>query len=155
MNINSILSNLPTYDDAPKNHRNLPYPMLQIVSGKSGSGKTHLVLKELLTPGFLDYKEIYVLSPNINTKEYQFLKHGFDHNINKEILLEIFPNLNKFRLNQIPEVLEIIAQNLPPELKQNNNKAVFTSKKEELPTIKEMNPDLPKLFIFDNLASDQ
>ena len=98
--------------------------------------KTHLVLKEILTPGFLDYKEIYVLSPNINTKEYQFLKHGFEHNINKEILLEFFPNLNKFRLNQIPEVLEIIAQNLPPELKQNNIKSVFTSKKEELPTIK-------------------
>ena len=81
-----------------------PYPMLQIVSGKSGSGKTHLVLKELLTPGFLGYKEIYVLSPNINTKEYQFLKHGFEHNINKEILLKFFPNLNKFRLSQIPEM---------------------------------------------------
>ena len=72
--------------------------------------KTHLVMKALLTPGFLDYKEIYVLSSNINTKEYQFLKHGFEHNINKEILLELFPNLNKFRLNQIPEVLEIIAK---------------------------------------------
>ena len=69
-------------------------------------------MKELLTPGFLDYKEIYVLSHNINTKEYQFLKHGFEHNINKEILLEIFPNLNKFRLSQIPEMLETIAQNL-------------------------------------------
>ncbi len=90
MDLTSILSNLPTYDDAPKNHKNLPYPMLQIVSGKSGSGKTHLVLKELLTPGFLDYKELYVLSPNINTKEYQFLKHGFKHNLNKEILLEVF-----------------------------------------------------------------
>ena len=39
MNINSILSNLPTYDDALKNHKNLPYTMLQTVSGKSGSGK--------------------------------------------------------------------------------------------------------------------
>ena len=57
MNINSILSNLPTYDDAPKNNKNLPYSMLQIVSGKSGCGKTHLVLKELLTPGFLDNKK--------------------------------------------------------------------------------------------------
>ena len=61
MNINDILSNLPTYDDAPKNHKNLPNPMLQIVSGKIRQWKTHLVLKELLTPGFLDYKEIYVL----------------------------------------------------------------------------------------------
>ena len=42
----------------------------KLFSGKSGSGKTHLVMKELLTPGFLDYKEIYVLYPNINTKEY-------------------------------------------------------------------------------------
>ena len=97
ININSILSNLPTYDDAPKNNKNLPYPMLQIVSGRSGCGKTHLVLKELLTPRFLDYKEIYILPPNINTKEYQFLKLGFEHNISKEILLEIFPNLSKFR----------------------------------------------------------
>ena len=137
MNINSILSNLPTYDDASKNHKNLPYPMFQIVSGKSGGGKTHLVLKELLTPGFLGYKEIYVLSPNINTKEYQFLKHGLEHNINKEILLEIFPNLNKFRLNQIHEVLEIIAQDLTPELKQNYIRSVFTSKKEELPTMRD------------------
>ena len=60
------------FDDEPKNHKNLPYPMLQIVSGKSGSGKTYLAMKELLTPGFLDYKELYVLSPNINTIEYQF-----------------------------------------------------------------------------------
>ena len=81
-------------------------------------------------------------------KNINFLKHGFEHNINIEILLEFFQNLNKFRLNQIPEVLEKIAQNLPPELKQNNIKSVFTSKKEELPTIKEMNPDLPKLFIL-------
>ena len=35
----------------------------------------------------------FVLSPE---EEYQFLKHGFEHNINKEILLEFFPNLNKF-----------------------------------------------------------
>ena len=110
-------------------------------------------MKELLSPGFLDYKEIYVLSPNINTKEYQFLKHGFEHNINREILLEIFSSLNNFRLNQIPEVLETTAQNLTPELKQNIT-SVFTSKKEELPTIREMNPDLSKLFIFDDLAGD-
>ena len=52
-------------------------------------------------------------------------------------------------------MLEINAQNLSLELKQNNIKSVFTSKKEELPTIKEMNPDLTKLFIFDDLADDR
>ena len=52
-------------------------------------------------------------------------------------------------------MLEIIAQNISPELKQNNIKSVFTLKKEQLPTIKEMNPDQPKLFIFDDLAGDR
>ena len=129
--------------------------MLQIISGKSGSGKTHLVLRELSTPGFLDYKELYVLSPNNNTKEYQFFKHGFEHNLNKEILLEVFPVLNKFRLNQIGEMISTIADDLSPELKQNNIKTVFTSKKEDLPTIREMNPDLSKLFLFNDLAGDR
>ena len=52
-------------------------------------------------------------------------------------------------------MLETIAQSLTPELKQNNIRSVFTSKKEELSTIREMNPDLPKLFIFDDLAGDR
>ena len=49
----------------------------------------------------------------------------------------------------------MVVKNLTPELKQNNITSVFTSKKEELPTIREMNPDLPKLFIFDDLAGDR
>ena len=52
-------------------------------------------------------------------------------------------------------MISTIANYLSPELKQNNIKTVFTSKKEELPTIEEMNPDLPKLFIFDDLAGDK
>ena len=40
-------------------------------------------------------------------------------------------------------------------MKQSNIKSVFTSKKEELPTMREMNPDLPKLFIFNDLAGDR
>ena len=52
-------------------------------------------------------------------------------------------------------MLEIIAPNVLPDMRQNNIKSVFTSKKEELPTIREMNPDLPILFIFDDLAGDQ
>ena len=75
----SYLDNLPTFDDRPDNHRNIPYPNLQIISGKSGSGKTHMLLLELLTPNFLDYEELYVLSPDIHQKEYQFLKKDLEN----------------------------------------------------------------------------
>ena len=48
----SYLDDLPTFNDKPDNHKNIPYPNLQIISGKSGSGKTHMLLLELLTPNF-------------------------------------------------------------------------------------------------------
>ena len=150
----SCLDNLPTFNDRPNNHKNIPYPNLQIISGKSGSGKTHILIQELLTPDFLDYEELYVLSPNIHQKEYQFLKLGFEMNIDKSVLLEFFPRLNKFRINQLEEVFKIICENLSSDLKQNNVNATFTSKKEDLPTIKEMNSDIKKLFIFDDIAGD-
>ena len=89
----SCLDDLPTFDDRPRNHKNIPYPNLQIISGKLGSGKTHILLLELLSLDFLDYEELYVLSPNIHQKEYQFLKIGFDKHIDKSVLL-IFSKIN-------------------------------------------------------------
>ena len=151
----SYLDDLPTFNDKPDNHKNIPYPNLQIISGKSGSGKTHILLLELLTPDFLDYEELYVLSPNIHQKEYQFLKIGFENYIDKLVLLNFFPRLNKFRINQLDEVFEIIDNNLTSNLKQNNIRTVFTSKKEDLPTIQEMNGDTKKLFVFDDLSGDK
>ena len=150
----SCLDNLPTFNDKPNNNKNIPYPNLQIISGKSGSGKTYMLIQELLTPGFLDYEELYVLSPNIRQKEYHFLKLGFERNIDKSVLLEFFPKLNKFRTNQLEEAFELICNNLSSEFKRNNIKATFTSKKEDLPIIGEMNSDIKKLFVFDDIAGD-
>ena len=151
----SYLDDLPTFNDKPDNHKNIPYPNLQIISGRTGSGKTHMLLLELLTPNFLDYEELYVLSPNIHQKEYQFLKIGFENHFDKLVLLNFFPRLNKFRINQLDEVFEIIDNNLTSNLKQNNIRTVFTSKKEDLPIIKEMNGDTKKLFVFDDLSRDK
>ena len=70
------------------------------------------------------------------------------------MLLEFFPKVNKFRTNQLEGALELVCDNLSSDLKQNNIKAIFTSKKEDLPTIGEMNSDIKKLFIFDDIAGD-
>ena len=47
----SYLDDLPTFNDRPDNHRNIPYPNLQIISGKSGSGKTHMSSRNMPVPG--------------------------------------------------------------------------------------------------------
>ena len=136
-------------------NQNIPYPHLQIISGKSGSGKTHLLLKQLLTPDFLDYEELYILSPNIQQTEYQFINLGFENKLSKQILLDLFPRLEKFRLDQLEDLFKIVCDKVDYEDKQNDIKVFITSKKEELPLIREMNSDVKKLFIFDDIAGDK
>ena len=125
----SFLDKLQTHNDKPDNHQNMPYPHLQIISGKSGSGKTHLLLKQLLTPEFLDYEELYILSPNIQQKEYQFINLGFENKLSKQILLDLFPRLEKFRLDQLEDLFKIVCDKVDYEDKQNDIKVFITSKK--------------------------
>jgi hypothetical protein len=149
----SFLDILNTFNDKPNNHKNIPYPHLQIISGKTGSGKTFLLLQQLLTPGFLDYEQLYVLSPNINQKEYIFLKLGFEHNLPKDIMLELFPKINKFRVEQLPEVIQLVSQaNFD---NPTNIRTVFTNNKADLPLISEMDANTKKMFVFDDLAGDK
>ena len=138
MDIKKLLSALPTYNDKPQNNKNIPYPHLQIISGKTGSGKTYLLFQQLLTPNFLDYDELYVLSPNINVKEYQFLKLGFQHNLSKSAMLHLFSILDKFRTKDLNDIIEYYKHELPEHETNNYIKALFTNKQNDLPTISEM-----------------
>ena len=151
----SFLDKLETFNDKPNNNPNIPYPHLQIISGKSGSGKTYLLLKQLLTPDFLDYEELYILSPNIQQKEYQFIKMGFEKHLSKSILFELFLRLDKFRVKQLEDLFNIVCEQVDSTDKQNDIKVLITSKKEELPLIRDMNSDTKKLFIFDDIAGDK
>ena len=112
-------------------------------------------MKQLLTPDFLDYEELYILSPNIQQKEYQFINLGFENKLSKQILLDLFPRLEKFRLDQLEDLFKIVCDKVDYEDKKNDIKVFITSKKEELPLIREMNSDIKKLFIFDDIAGDR
>lgn len=149
----SYLDNLPTYNDKPNNHPNIPYPNIQIICGKTGSGKTYLLLKELCTPKYLDIEELYILSPNIQQKEYQFVKLGFQNNLSKQTMLNFSPCLDKFRTDQLKEVVELIKENDPCE--KSNIKIMLTKKKEELPLIGESNANTKKALVMDDLVGEK
>ena len=146
ININSF-NDLPDIDNKPKNHPNLPREMFQVVSGVKGAGKTFLVMTEILAPNFIDYQEIYFLTPNLNKIENVYLRKGFERDLSKETMFNFRAGEKKFRPNQFTDVWNEIAKHNPSN--EQPIKHVFTSKPSDIPHTSEMDETF-KLFIVDD-----
>jgi len=106
-------------------HINLPRCFRMLIIGSSGSGKTNLLLRMLLTDGFLDYDNLIIFSKTLNQPEYQYILHGFENNLSKKSIRYIFNNQETLfdedtsMLNAEPrsieEVIEQYALNNPED----------------------------------------
>ena len=62
----------------------LPRSIRGIIVGKSGCGKTTLLLNLLLRPGWLDYDNLCVFGRSLFQPKYRILKKAFEENLPKE-----------------------------------------------------------------------
>lgn len=72
-----------------------------VIVGSSGCEKNVLVMKMLLTDGFLDYNNLLFYSTTINQFELQLLRHGFSRGLSKSNFALIFS-----KQSIVPEDLE-------------------------------------------------
>ena len=68
----------------------LPRSIRGITVGKSGCGKTTLLLNLLLRPGWLDYDNLCLFGRSLFQPEYRILKKAFEENLPKEYILRLF-----------------------------------------------------------------
>ena len=70
------------------NHSLLPQGIRGLIRGKSGCGKTTLLINSLLHPGWLDYNNINIFGKNLFQPVYLILKNAFEEKLPKELLLD-------------------------------------------------------------------
>ena len=78
-----------------------------IIVGKSGCGKTTLLLNLLLRPGWLDYDNLSVFGKSLFQPEYRILKKAFEENLPKECILRLFNMRDEIQNSQIPPFLVV------------------------------------------------
>ena len=132
------------------NHSLLPKNIRGLIIGKSGCGKTTMLLNLLLRPGWLDYDRLYVFGKSLFQPEYKILKKATEEKLPKEAIINLFDNQESIeKINASP--LAIIEE-MP---KNNNHKpdidCAFYTSSEDVPDPGDLSSVNKNLMIFDDL----
>jgi hypothetical protein len=109
-----MISAIPEDSEAKHNSMFLK-PLMMVLVGKTGAGKTSLLIKMLLTVKFLDYNNLIIFPSTIEQKDYLLLRHGFKYNLSKSAMLSILEILPKYKDKQIEVICEAYKKSYPDD----------------------------------------
>ena len=89
------------------NHLLLPRSIRGIIVGKSGCGKTTLLLNLLLRCGWLDYDNLFVFGKSLFQPEYRILKKAFEEELPKTYILRLFNMREEIQKSNLPPTLVV------------------------------------------------
>ena len=132
----------------------LPRSIRGVIVGKSGCGKTTLLLNLLLRPGWLDYNNLQVFGKSLFQPEYKILKKAFEEKLPKEAIISLFDYQDYImKLNVSPAtVVEQMAKNLSTK---SDIDCKFFETSEDVPDPSELSGDKKNLMIFDDLQLEK
>ena len=137
------------------NHPLLPKSIRGVIVGKSGCGKTTLLLNLLLRPGWLDYNKLFVFGKSLFQPEYKILKKAFEEKLPKEAIIRIFDNQAEImKLNASPlAIVEEMAKNI--DTTKSDLVCRFYESAEDVPDPRDISSVNKNLMIFDDLLLEK
>ena len=136
------------------NHPLLPRSIRGRIVGKSGCGKTTLLLNLLLRPGWLNYDNLCIFGKSLFQPEYRILKKAFEENLSKECILRLFEMRDEIRNSQMPP-LAVVEQWASTIKNKSNIKCIFFETASDVPDPRELGSEDKNLMIFDDLLLEK
>ena len=121
-----------------------------MIIGKSGCGKTTLLINLLLRPGWLDYNNINIFGKSLFQQKYHILKKAFEDKLPKEIIIRLFENQNEITDLGISPIS--IAEEMA---KESDLECKFYESAEDVPDPRELSSQKKNLMVFDDLLLEK
>ena len=130
----------------------LPSNIRGLIIGKSGCGKTTLLLNLLLRPNWLDYTTLKVFGKSLHQQDYKIIQKGFENGLSKFQISNLFKNQNK--INDKP--LEVIDNFISHGGVANGGiKANFYNDSSAVPDPTELNDCEKNLIVLDDILLEK
>ena len=147
-----------SWNDTLKHRHNsplLPKSIRGLIIGKSGCGKTTLLLNLLLRPGWLDYNNLKVFGKSLFQPEYKIIKTAFEQKLPKEAIVELFNMRDEIQDEDPTEILAEVAREYNHDKDKDTISCQFFESATDVPDPKDMDKSKNNLMIFDDLQLEK
>ena len=136
------------------NHQLLPKSIRGLIIGKSGCGKTTLLLNLLLRPSWLDYNKLFVFGKSLFQPEYRILKKSFEEKLPKEMIMRLFDARDEIiKLDISPSAF---VEEWAKDIKNKSDiECSFYESADDVPDPRDLSAENKNLMIFDDLLLEK
>ena len=126
-----------------------------MIIGKSGCGKTTLLMNILLRPGWLEYNNINIFGKCLFQPEYHILQKAFEEKLPNEVITRLFENQNEITdLGIFPIYFPV--EELAKDMRDKSDvECKFYESAEDVPDPRELSSEKKNLMVFDDLLLEK